>query len=203
MKKYKSSFDLSVVNLDGSHSSCIRGGEEVAYQGRKKCKTTNALYLTDKQGLVLAMSTPVSGNHNDLFNIENTFGELTKILEDATISVGGLFMNADAGFDAESLHQLCHQKQIIVNIATNKRNSTDDNGPGIIDEDLYKERYSIERTNAWIDSYRSLLNRFDTTLSSWIGFHFIAFIIIAMKKFKKSRWLRYYETPLPNYFATI
>jgi hypothetical protein len=90
LKKYKSSFDLSVVNLDGSHSSCIRGGEEVGYQGRKKRKTTNALYLTDKQGLVLAMSTPVAGNHNDLFNIEQTFGELTKILEDATISVDGL-----------------------------------------------------------------------------------------------------------------
>jgi transposase len=97
LKKYKSSFDLSMVNLDGSHSSCIRGGEEVAYQGRKKRKTTNTLYLTDKQGLVLAMSTPVSGNHNDLFNIEQTFEELTTMLEDATISVDGLFLNADAG----------------------------------------------------------------------------------------------------------
>ena len=84
----------------------MRGGEEVGYQGRKKRKTTNALYLTDKQGLVLAMSTPVSGNHNDLFNIEDTFEELTTMLEDATISVDGLFMNADAGFDAERLHQL-------------------------------------------------------------------------------------------------
>jgi hypothetical protein len=55
LRKYKSSFDLSVVNLDGSHSSRIRGGEEVGYQGRKKRKTTNALYLTDKQGLVLVM----------------------------------------------------------------------------------------------------------------------------------------------------
>jgi hypothetical protein len=38
-KKYKSSFDLSVVNLDGSHSSCIRGGEEVSlsrYERREK-----------------------------------------------------------------------------------------------------------------------------------------------------------------------
>ncbi len=137
-----------MVNLDGSHSSCIRGGEEVAYQGRKKRKTTNALYLTDKQGLVLAMSTPVSGNHNDLFNIEQTFEELTTMLEDATISVDGLFMNADAGFDAENIHQLCHQKQIIANIAPNKRNATDDNWSRIIDEELYKERYSIERTNA-------------------------------------------------------
>jgi hypothetical protein len=159
LKKHKSSFDLSVVNLDGSHSSCMRGGEEVGYHGRKKHKTTNALYIADKQGLVLAMSTPVAGNHNDLFNIEQTFEELTTMLEDATISVDGLFMNADAGrfaahifvfqrFDAENLHKLCHQKQIIANIATHKRNSTDDNGSGIIDEDLYKEKYSIERTNA-------------------------------------------------------
>jgi hypothetical protein len=51
-------------------------------------------------------------------------------------------------FDAENLHQLCHQKQIIANIAPNKRNTTDDNWSRIIDEELYKERYSIERTNA-------------------------------------------------------
>ena len=69
-EKYKSSFDLSMVNLEGSNSSCIRGGEEVAYQGIKKQKITNSLNLTDKEGLVLDMSTLVSGNHNDLFNIE-------------------------------------------------------------------------------------------------------------------------------------
>ena len=63
--------------MDGSHSSCIRSGKEVGYQGRKKRKTTNTLYLTDKQGFVLAISTPVSGNHSDLVNIENTFEELT------------------------------------------------------------------------------------------------------------------------------
>ena len=51
----------------------------------------------------------------------------------------------------------------------------------------YIKRYSIERTNAWMDSFRSLLNRFDTTLSSWIGFNYLAFITIACKKFKKSR----------------
>jgi len=33
------------------------------------------------------------------------------------------------------------------------------------DEKLYADRYSIKRTNAWMDRFRSLLNRFDTTLS--------------------------------------
>lgn len=37
----------------------------------------------------------------------------------------------------------------------------------IINEDLYKERASTERTiTARIDSYTSLSNRFDTTISS-------------------------------------
>lgn len=68
---------------------------------RNKQKIINAIYFTDKHGLILAMSTPVSGNHNDLFNIEHTFEELTTMLEDTTILVNGLFMNADGGrFDA-------------------------------------------------------------------------------------------------------
>ncbi|MEM1135720.1 MAG: IS5/IS1182 family transposase, partial [Bacteroidota bacterium] len=44
--------------------------------------------------------------------------------------------------------------------------------------------------NAWMDSFRSLLNRFDTTITSWKGFNFLAFIVIGLKKFyklKKSR----------------
>lgn len=33
--------DLSHVNLDGSHALAKKGGESVAYQGRKKAKTSN------------------------------------------------------------------------------------------------------------------------------------------------------------------
>ena len=54
-----------------------------------------------------------------------------------------------------------------------------------LDELLYKERYSIERTNAWMDSYRSVLNRFDTTLASWEGWNYITFILILLKKIRK------------------
>jgi len=186
LKKHKTSIDLSSVDLDGSHTTALRGGEEVGYQGRKKRKTTNALYLTDRQGIPLAMSTPISGNHNDLYNIEVQFEDITATLKSADISVKGLFMNADAGFDSENLLLACEQKEIIANIAYNKRNNSE-GSDRLLDEELYKERYSIERTNAWMDSYRSVLNRFDTTLTSWIGFNFLAFITIALKKFNKTK----------------
>jgi len=52
------------------------------------------------------------------------------------------------------------------------------------DQDLYDERYAVERTNAWMDSFRSLLNRFDTTVESWKVFNYLAFFVRALKKLK-------------------
>lgn len=52
----------------------------------------------------------------------------------------------------------------------------------LFDEELYKELYSTERTNGWIDSYKSLFNCFKTTIISGIGFNFFAFITIALKE---------------------
>lgn len=189
LKANRSKLDLSSGDIDGSHTTALRGGQEVAYQGRKKRKTTNAIYLTDRQGLPIAMSGPVSGNHNDLFDIEVQFEEVVSTLEKADISVDGLFINADAGFDSQKLRDKCEAKGMIANICPNKRNGNVE-ADHYFDEKLYENRYAIERTNAWMDSFRSLLNRFDTTITSWKGFNFLAFIVIGLKKFyklKKSR----------------
>ena len=182
LSAYKSKLDLSSSDLDGSHTTALKGGEQVGYQGRKKRKATNALCLTDRLGVPLAMSEPVSGNHNDLFDIEVHFEEVTATLEQANISIDGLFLNADAGFDSQKLRDKCEAKGIIANFAENKRNGGHQHDY-YFDDQLYKERYAIERTNAWMDSFRSLLNRFDTTITSWIGFNYLAFIVIALRKF--------------------
>jgi len=114
------------------------------------------------------------------------FDQITQTLEKADIAIEGLFVNADAGFDAQNFRKHCATKDIIVNIAFNKRNGTDTEDC-YFDEILYQERYAIERTNAWLDSFRSLLNRFDTTVSSWKSFNYIAFMVIALKKFYKQK----------------
>ena len=105
-------------------------------------------------------------------------------IKDSGLSVSGLFLNADAGFDSALFRRGCHQQEVFPNVAFNKRRGMrrDDE---LLDELLYKERYSIERTNAWMDSYRSVLNRFDTTQTSWEGWNYIAFILIFLKKIRK------------------
>lgn len=177
----RSKLDMSSVQLDGSHTPAKRGGQAVGYQGRKKSKTTNALFLTDKQGIPLAVSEPIDGNHNDLFEIEIFFTKMLMDLENAQISANGLFLNADAGFDGEALRKVCWSKDIIANIDFNKRNTKNTDNQPLLDDLLYKERFSVERTNAWIDAFKALLVRFETKAETWLSLHYLAFALIIIR----------------------
>ena len=177
----KSALDMSSVQLDGSHTPAKRGGQAVAYQNRKKAKTTNALFITDKQGIPLTMSQPIDGNHNDLYDIENSFTKMLADLKQSQLEINGLFLNADAGFDSTGFRLICFQKGIIANIDFNKRNSKNTDNQPLLDHQLYKERFSVERTNAWIDAFKALLVRFETKAQTWMGLHYLAFSLILLR----------------------
>ncbi|SHM66172.1 hypothetical protein SAMN05444267_10668 [Chryseobacterium polytrichastri] len=56
------------------------------------------------------------------------------------------------------------------------------------DQLLYMEQYAMERRNAWLNSFRSILNKLDSTITSWVRFNYLGFIVITTRKFeKKSR----------------
>jgi transposase len=188
LKAHKALLDLSSMQLDGSHTPAKGGGENIGYQGRKAAKTTNALFFVDKNGQPVAMATPQRGNHHDLYEIKTLFEQMCQSLEDADIAVKGIFLNADAGFltescgDAEELRRLCREKEIEANIADNPRNGTLSETYQHFDELLYKERYVIERTNAWLDSFKTLLVRFEKNINSWMAQHFMAFSVLLLRK---------------------
>ena len=56
-------------------------GEEIAYQGRKRARTSNLLVLVDEKGLPLAFGDILSGNHNDLFEVLPQFSKMCKTLK--------------------------------------------------------------------------------------------------------------------------
>lgn len=186
LKENKVKVDLSLAHIDGSHTPVLRGGEKAKYQGRKKRNTTNALYLSDRQGLPLAMSEPQSGNHTDLYEIEHRIDEIATQLKKADIPVDGLFANLDAGFDGENLRIALDSHGITSNVYPNTRNGADSSERYFFDEEMYKERWVVERTNAWMDGFKAVLMRFDTTVSSWKGWNFLAFLVIFLKKFHNS-----------------
>ena len=189
LRENRQYLDLSRLSLDGSHTPSKNGGESVAYQGRKSCKTTNALFIADNQGIPLSMSTPQDGNHHDLYEINVLFNELCDMLKDAGISLDGLFLNADSGFDSRELKEACSKEGIIANIKPNPRNKQENKvaeiADNMFDDELYKGRYVIERTNAWIDSFKALLIRFEFLVQNWISLHFMAFSVILLRKVAK------------------
>lgn len=128
----------------------------------------------------------MAGNRNDLFAIEVQFEVVTDTVKDARIPVSGLFLNADAGFDSKGFRAKLEAMDINANICFNKWGGHTDRHE-YFDQELYDERHAVERTNAWTDSYRFILNRFDTTTESWKGFNYLAFMAIAIKNSKRTK----------------
>jgi len=184
LKAHKRKLDMSVVNLDGTHTPAKRGGEAVGYQGRKKAKTSNMLILTDLQGVPIGWSTPISGEHHDSYNLKETASDIFKQMESMDLNLEGLFLNADAGFDVKEFRELCESKNINQNIDFNRRRtkSTADT-TYLLDYELYKARFSVEQLNAWVDGFKTLRVRYETRSSNWMALHCLAFAIIFIRKF--------------------
>ena len=184
---HRSHLDLSSIQIDGSHTPSKKGGESVGYQGRKAAKTSNSLFLADNTGQMLALAEPQEGQHNDLFEIKKLFLDMCELLKLAGIPTKGLFLNADAGFDSETFRKVCESQQIEANIKPNRRNSkTLDYHYQYFDEELYKRRTVIEHANAWLDSYKALLVRFEKLTRNWRALHYMAFSVLFLRKIAKS-----------------
>jgi transposase len=186
MREHRRLLDLSCVQLDGSLTICRNGGECVGYQGRKAANSCNSLFLADNRGMMLACSCPSAGQHHDLFRIRQVFKELCCLLKEAGIETKGLFLNADAGFDSRLLRQQCAEMGIEANIARNPRNSEPSDTYVYFDGELFKRRNAIERANAWLDSFKALLVRFETKAQHWLNFHFLAFTVQLIRKINQN-----------------
>ncbi len=181
-KENKTLFDLSSAQLDATHTPTKRGGQAVAYQDRKACKTSNTLCICDARGVPVAASQPMSGNHHDLFEIEKRFSEMIEMFENEGIATDGLFLNADAGFDSAELREICFKYGIIPNFCLNPRNGYVSDRDDYFDDQLYRHRCVVEHLFAWMDAYKALLVRFETTTRNWFSLQMLGFLVIFAKK---------------------
>ncbi len=175
--------DLSQLNLDGSHAIAKKGGESVAYQGRKKAKTSNILPITDGKGYILASTGIIAGNHHDAFNLKTLLQAAFKSMKRLGLPIAGAFFNADSAFDTREARKVCFNHGLIPNIAENKRNrKTPKRGrKRLFNADVYKRRFTHERSFAWVDKFRALLIRFDRKDAHFLGAHHIAFAMINLR----------------------
>lgn len=179
----KDDLDLSAITLDGSHTIAKKGGEKVAYQGRKKAKTTNMLPMGDNKGNILAIVKVMSGNHNDAFELKSTLQNGFKALKQLGLDIKSSIFNADAGFDTKAARKTCFNHGLIPNIPENSRNRKKvKRGPKrFYNKEVYKQRFVAERSFAWMDSFRHILIRFDRLEKHWLGANFIVAALINLR----------------------
>lgn len=182
IKKYRRYLDMSCIHLDGSHTRAFRGGECTGYQGRKKYNSTNMLFLVDNQGVILCCSPPISGEHNDLYEIKKYFDEMIEMAKDADLDLSYLFLNADGGFDSAEFRRYLEGCFIEANIATNKRRKKNIDSDYYFDEELYKKRICSEHPFAWMDAFKALLVRYEKLSSTWLSMNLMGMTHIFLRK---------------------
>lgn len=183
VERIREPVDTHYVNLDGSHALAKKGGEEVAYEGRKKGKTSNVLPITDAHGFVLATTTIVAGNHNDAYQLPQTLPTAFQFIKARGITLTGSYFNAESAFDTKAARQVCFQHKLIPNIALNPRGRKQPKRgrKRLFNSAVYKLRFAAERSFAWVDKFRALLIRFDRRAAHFLGSHLIAFTMINLQ----------------------
>jgi len=182
-ERHHEQIDTCCLNLDGTQSLSKKGGEEVGYQMRKKGRTSNILVMTDSKGRPLEFGDVLSGNHNDQYNVVKQVKRMFQGLKACGLSFNKSYLNMDKGFDNQLLRKYCQRLKVIPNVKENIRNrkTTKRGRKRFFDDKIYKSRFVNEQTFAWMDSYRTLLIRFDVLARNWKSWHFLAAALILVK----------------------
>ena len=139
--------------------------------------------MVDGNGYILATTKIVAGNHNDAYQLPETLKQLFADLKRTGLSYKSAYFNADSSFDTRAARKLLWNAGVIPNIAENKRGrkTTKRGRKRHFNRDVYKRRFAIERTFAWIDKFRTLLVRFERKDVYFLGFHYLAFALINLR----------------------
>jgi hypothetical protein len=124
----------------------------------------------------------VAGNHNDAYELTPYLHAAFQTMQRLALSVAGAFFNADSALDSPDARQVCFNHDRIPNIDDNKpnRNTTKRGRQRLCNPTVYKNRFTRERTVAWIDKFRARLGRSDIKIIYFMGSHFLALALIIL-----------------------
>jgi len=110
---------------------------------------------------------------------------LSKLVSFATsigLNLEGSFITLDSGFDSQTNKELIGKQKMKPVISPNRRNAKK---PIVIarmyrwfNKEIYKERYKVERTFGWQDTYHRLAISYDRLEEIRLGFRNLAYAMI-------------------------
>ena len=163
--------NLNIASIDGSLVPSFNFFDTTGYSGKYKKTGTKISTLVDFWGTPFNIVFASGEKHDMPLAIptiaNNPVGKPNMIL-------------ADKGYDSDPFRFKLREVGIDTNIPNrnikNRKKQKNYNIP------LGKMRFKIERTNAWIKSFRRLHFRFDYTLTSFQAMTYLALIVICLRK---------------------
>lgn len=119
--------------------------------------------------------------------------KLTTLAELFELHIQDSFITLDPGFDSEGAEEEIEIHNLVPIIKPNPRGSKNEVNLHAQFEKfdaikhIYKERYKVERSFAWEDSYRRLVIRYEKLDIVHEGFKFLAYSMINLRWFIKSK----------------
>lgn len=177
----KRKLDMRLLAIDGSLIPSFEFRELTGYSGKHHRVGVKVLTVVEGNGLPLAL-TVSKGNTHDVSLADFTFDNLHTPVSK---TVGSILLG-DKGYDSKYFRFFLAQKGITPNIpkreiaGKKKKKPKDEEIP--FNRQLSKRRFVVERTNAWLKSFRRLHFRFDRTLISFEAFLYLGIIVILVRR---------------------
>ena len=139
--------------------------------------------MIDGNGNIVGTSEIIGGRHNDSYELKGTISKVFADLKRNSLEYRSAFFNADGSFDTREARKMLWKRGVRPNIPENKRNRNHvkRGRKRYFNKAVYKKRFVIERTFAWIDKFRTLVTRYERKDVYWLGFHLIAFTLINLR----------------------
>lgn len=121
-------------------------------------------------------------NQQDMVIFPESLTKLSSFTEQIGISLDDAAFTLDSGFDSKSNKNLIRIQKMKPVICPNRRNTKEPIAIARLyrwfDKELYKERYKVERTFGWQDTYRRLAISYDRLEEIRLGFRNLAYAMI-------------------------
>ena len=138
--------------------------------------------ITDNHGFIIGPITLKPVNQHDTTILSEAFTEFIAFANRIGMDLNESALTLDPGFDSKTNHKIIKEQGLIPVIYPNRRNAKE---PIVIArkfrwfrKDIYKDRYKVERTFGWQDTYRKLALSYDKLKETRLGFRYLAYSMI-------------------------
>lgn len=124
-------------------------------------------------------------NEHDSILFPESIDGLTDFASLISLDLQGSYLTLDSGFDSEHNKWLIRSHEMIPVIKPNRRGTKDETKLETMyadfNEQIYKQRFTIERTFAWQDTYRRLVTRYERLEETHTGFKYLAYAVMNLR----------------------